>query len=321
MSAPPDSAAVRSYLLELQARLCAELEAEDGAARFAVDHWTRPAGGGGCTRVITHGAVFEKGGVAFSHVQGDHLPPSASAHRPELADRPWQAMGVSLVMHPLNPYVPTSHLNVRFFCAGDAGAGAPPAWWFGGGFDLTPCYGFEEDAVHWHRTARDAVAPFGEALYPRFKAACDDYFFLRHRAEPRGIGGLFFDDFSELGFERSFALSRAVGDAFLPAYRPIVARRKDRPWGERERDFQLYRRGRYVEFNLVWDRGTLFGLQSGGRTESILMSLPPLVSWTYDRRFEPGSPEARLHEVFLQPRAWVDAPGGGGGGEKAENRG
>lgn len=307
----PDPAAVRTYLLDLQERLCDALADEDGEGSFGVDDWTRPAGGGGRTRVMIDGAVFEKGGVAFSHVRGDRLPASASAHRPELADRPWQAIGVSLVMHPRNPYVPVSHLNVRFFCAGDPEADAAPAWWFGGGFDLTPCYGFEEDAVHWHRTARDAVRPFGAHLYPRFKAWCDDYFHLRHRGEARGLGGLFFDDFREFGFERSFALLRAVGDAFLPAYRPIVARRKATPWGPRERDFQLYRRGRYVEFNLLWDRGTLFGLQSGGRTESILMSLPPLAAWTYDWRPEPGSPEARLPEVFLQPREWVDPVDGG----------
>jgi coproporphyrinogen III oxidase len=242
--------------------------------------------------------VFEKAGVAFSHVEGTKLPPSATAHRPELAGKAWQALGVSLVIHPRNPYVPTAHANVRFFVA-------EPIWWFGGGFDLTPYYGFEDDAVHWHRTARAAVAPFGEALHPRFKKWCDDYFFLKHRNEPRGIGGLFFDDFNELGFERSFALLRAVGDAFVPAYGPIVARRKGLAHGERERQFQLYRRGRYVEFNLVWDRGTLFGLQSGGRTESILMSLPPLVRWEYDWKPDPGSAEARLYEIFLKPRDWV----------------
>jgi coproporphyrinogen III oxidase len=247
--------------------------------------------------------VFEKAGVAFSHVTGTQLPPSATAHRPELAGQPWEALGVSLVLHPLNPYVPTSHANVRFFIA-NAG-GAKPIWWFGGGFDLTPYYGFEADAGHWHRTARDAVAPFGAALYPQLKQACDSYFFLRHRGEPRGLGGLFYDDFNELGFDQSFALTRAVGDAFIPAYRPIVAQRKATPYGDRERQFQLYRRGRYVEFNLVWDRGTLFGLQSGGRTESILMSLPPLVRWDYDWKPEPGSPEAKLYDVFLQPRDWA----------------
>jgi coproporphyrinogen III oxidase len=303
MSAP-DLASVRSYLLELQDRICAGLQAEDGSGEiFRTDEWTRSEGGGGRTRLLAEGAVFEKAGVAFSHVRGATLPPSATAHRPELAGRPWEAMGVSLVIHPRNPYVPTSHANVRFFVAG-AGT-ANPVWWFGGGFDLTPYYGFEEDAVHWHRTARAAVAPFGDTLYPRFKDHCDRYFFLKHRGEPRGIGGLFFDDFNELGDERSFALLRAVGDAYLPAYQPIVARRKHLPCGERERRFQLYRRGRYVEFNLVWDRGTLFGLQSGGRTESILMSLPPLVRWDYDWNPEPGTPEARLYEEFLRPRDWA----------------
>jgi coproporphyrinogen III oxidase len=269
--------------------------------------------------VLVDGAVFEKAGVAFSHVTGTNLPPSATAHRPELAGKAWEALGVSLVIHPRNPYVPTSHANVRFFIAYDPAASpwnlalgsssfgaVAPTWWFGGGFDLTPFYGFEDDATHWHRTARAAVAPFGDAIYPRLKKWCDEYFFLKHRGEPRGIGGLFFDDFNELGFERSFALMRAVGDAYLPAYRPIVARRKATPYGERERQFQLYRRGRYVEFNLVWDRGTLFGLQSGGRTESILMSLPPLVRWEYGWQPEPGSPEARLYDVFLKPRDWAN---------------
>ncbi len=300
----PDPVAVRTYLLDLQDRLCTGLRTEEeGAADFRTDEWTRAEGGGGRTRLLAGGTVFEKAGVAFSHVHGTALPSSATAHRPGLAGRPWEALGVSLVIHPLNPYVPTSHANVRFFrtLPGDE----EPVWWFGGGFDLTPYYGFEEDAVHWHRTARAAVTPFGEDLYPRLKDQCDRYFFLRHRGEPRGIGGLFFDDHHAPGFERSFALLRAVGDAFLPAYRPIVARRKHLPYGERERRFQLYRRGRYVEFNLVWDRGTLFGLQSGGRTESILMSLPPLVRWDYDWKPEPGSPEARLHEVFLRPRDWA----------------
>ncbi len=306
MSAAPDPAAVKAYLLDLQDRICAALEAEDGAARFREDAWQRTEGGGGRTRILADGAVFEKAGVAFSHVHGTRLPPSATAHRPELAGRAWQALGVSLVLHPKNPYVPTSHANVRFFLA-EAADGAP-VWWFGGGFDLTPYYGEDEDAVHWHRTARDAVAPFGADLHPRMKRACDEYFFLKHRGEPRGIGGLFFDDFTEGGFENAFALLRSVGDHFIPAYRPIVARRKDRPYGERERDFQLYRRGRYVEFNLVWDRGTLFGLQSGGRTESILMSLPPLVAFRYDWRPEPGTPEARLYDHFLQPRDWLAGP-------------
>jgi coproporphyrinogen III oxidase len=296
---PPNAHAVRDYLLGLQDAICAALEAEDGGAKFRTDEWTRPEGGGGRTRIMADGAAFEKGGIAFSHVRGEKLPPSATAHRPELAGKKWEALGVSLVIHPRNPHVPTSHANVRFFCAGDI-------WWFGGGFDLTPYYGIEEDCTHWHRTARAAVAPFGDALYPRFKQWCDEYFFLKHRHEPRGIGGLFFDDFNELGFDRSFALMRAVGDAFIPAYRPIVARRKATPHTDAQRRFQLYRRGRYVEFNLVWDRGTLFGLQSGGRTESILMSLPPLVRWDYDYRPAPGSPEARLHDVFLQPRDWAD---------------
>jgi len=315
MSAAPNLPAVRKYLLGLQDAICAALEAEDGRARFRTDEWTRAEGGGGSTRILAEGDVFEKAGVAFSHVTGRQLPPSATAHRPELAGKPWEALGVSLVIHPRNPYVPTSHANVRFFHAGavdgpeieNRKSGIEnPTWWFGGGFDLTPYYGFEDDAVHWHRTARAAVAPFGDALYPRFKQWCDEYFFLKHRGEPRGIGGLFFDDFSELGFERSFALMRSVGDAFIPAYRPIVARRKPTPYGEHERRFQLYRRGRYVEFNLVWDRGTLFGLQSGGRAESILMSLPPLVRWDYDWKPEPGSPEARLYEVFLKPRDWAE---------------
>lgn len=302
---PLDLPAVRTYLLALQDSICAALEAEDRSVAFHTDKWTRPEGGGGRTRILTEGAVFEKAGVAFSHVQGTTLPPSATAHRPELAGKPWEALGVSLVIHPRNPYVPTSHANVRFFIAG--AETATPVWWFGGGFDLTPYYGFEEDAAHWHRTARAAVEPFGETLYPRFKQWCDSYFFLKHRGEPRGIGGLFFDDFNELNFDRSFALMRAVGDAYIPAYRPIVARRRDIAHGERERRFQLYRRGRYVEFNLVWDRGTLFGLQSGGRTESILMSLPPLVRWDYDWKPEPGSPEARLYDIFLKPKNWADA--------------
>ena len=299
-------ASVRAWLLGLQDSICGALEAEDGSARFREDAWERPEGGGGRTRILEGGAVFEKAGVAFSHVSGSRLPLSASAHRPELAGMAWEALGVSLVIHPLNPYVPTSHMNVRFFTT-RPGAAGPDAgtFWLGGGFDLTPFYGFAEDAVHWHRTARAAVTPFGDAYYPRMKRACDEYFFLKHRGEPRGIGGLFFDDFNELGFERSVALARSVGDSFIPAYLPIVARRKATPHGDRERQFQLHRRGRYVEFNLVWDRGTLFGLQSGGRTESILMSLPPLVRWDYARTHEPGSPEARLVDDFLRPRDWI----------------
>ena len=299
----PDSAAVQDYLLQLQDAICAELAAEDGRGEFAEDAWSHAGGGGGRSRVLCDGAVFEKAGINFSHVRGDSLPPSATAHRPGLAGRPFQAMGVSLVVHPRNPFVPTAHANVRFFVAEGDDA---PQWWFGGGFDLTPYYGFEEDAVHWHRTAHAACAPFGDDVYARYKKWCDEYFFIRHRGEPRGVGGLFFDDLNEWGFERSFGFLRSVGDHFLPAYRPIVARRKGLPFGEREREFQLYRRGRYVEFNLVYDRGTLFGLQSGGRTESILMSLPPMVAWIYGWQPAPGSPEARLYEVFLQPRDWLN---------------
>ena len=299
----PDKNAVKSYLLDLQERICAVLEAEDGTGRFHEDSWEREEGGGGRSRVLTGGAVIEKGGVNFSHVYGGELPASATAHRPELAGRSFEAMGVSLVIHPHNPYLPTSHANVRFFIAEKPGT--DPVWWFGGGYDLTPYYGNEEDCQHWHRTAKDACAPFGENIYPFFKKWCDDYFYIKHRDEHRGVGGLFFDDFNELGFERSFALMQAVGDSYVPAYQPIMARRKDTPFGERERDFQLYRRGRYVEFNLVYDRGTLFGLQTGGRTESILMSLPPLVRWDYDWRPEPGSPEATLTDKYLQPRTWI----------------
>jgi len=295
---PPDLNAVRTYLLSLQDSICGALEAEDGGSPFQEDSWTRAEGGGGRSRVMAEGTVFEKAGVGFSHVSGASLPPSATASRPELAGKSFHALGVSLVIHPRNPYVPTSHANVRFFIAGE---GASAVWWFGGGFDLTPYYGFEEDATHWHRTARAAS---GEH-YPRFKQWCDEYFFLKHRNEARGIGGIFFDDFNAPGFDASFALMRRVGDAFVPAYLPIVQRRKATAHGSRERDFQLYRRGRYVEFNLVWDRGTHFGLQSGGRTESILMSLPPLVAWKYDWKPEPGTPEARLYDVFLKPRDWV----------------
>jgi coproporphyrinogen III oxidase len=301
-------APVRDWLLGLQQRICDALEAADGGgARFLRDEWRKPPGeklqGEGLTRLMEEGALLERGGVGFSHVRGPALPPSATQHRPELAGAPFEAMGVSLVFHPRNPYVPTVHMNVRMLAAGHPGQ--EPVSWFGGGMDLTPYYGFEDDAAHFHRVNRDALAPFGADKYPRFKQWCDEYFFLKHRAEPRGIGGVFFDDFSELGFERSFAMQRAVGDAFLGAYLPIVERRRDTPYGERERDFQAYRRGRYVEFNLVWDRGTLFGLQSGGRTESILMSLPPLVKWRYDWQPEPGTPEARLYSDFLRPRAWV----------------
>jgi len=298
-----DSAAVRTYLTDLQDRICAALAAEEGGADFVEDGWERPGGGGGRSRVLAEGQLFEKAGVSFSHVSGTQMPPSATAHRPELAGASWQAMGVSLVIHPRNPYVPTSHANVRFFIAEKEGM--EPVWWFGGGYDLTPYYGFEADCVHWHRTARDACAPFGVDVYPRFKHWCDDYFFLKHRNEARGIGGLFFDDLNEWSFERSFEFLRAIGDSYIPAYLPIVQRRKHTDYGEREREFQLLRRGRYVEFNLVHDRGTLFGLQSGGRTESILMSLPPLVRWEYNAQPSPGSPEAALTEQFLTVRDWV----------------
>jgi coproporphyrinogen III oxidase len=292
---------VKAWLLSLQDRICAAIEAEDGSGRFQEETWERPEGGGGRSRVLSEGTIFEQAGVGFSHVHGPGLPPSATVQRPELAGRSFEALGVSLVFHPRNPYIPTTHMNVRFFLAEKPGH--EPVWWFGGGFDLTPYYGFEEDAVHWHTVAKEACEPFG--VYPRFKRWCDEYFFLRHRNEPRGIGGIFFDDLNEWEFERCFELLRRVGDHFLPAYLPIVGRRRDMPWGERERDFQLYRRGRYVEFNLVWDRGTLFGLQSGGRTESILMSLPPLVRWRYNWRPEPGTPEAQLYEEFLKPRDWA----------------
>ncbi|MBX9296522.1 oxygen-dependent coproporphyrinogen oxidase [Chromobacterium piscinae] len=299
----PHSDAVKSFLLDLQDRICAALEQADGKAQFAEDAWSREAGGGGRSRVLAGGGVFEQAGVNFSHVYGDALPASATAHRPELAGRRFEAMGVSLVIHPSNPHVPTSHANVRFFIAEKDGE--PPVWWFGGGFDLTPYYPQEEDAVHWHTVARDLCAPFGGEVYPRYKKWCDEYFHLKHRNEARGIGGLFFDDLNEWGFDKSFAFTRAVGDGYLDAYLPIVARRKEQAWGDRERQFQLYRRGRYVEFNLVWDRGTLFGLQSGGRTESILMSMPPLVRWEYGYQPEPGSPEAELYTDFLPPRDWV----------------
>jgi coproporphyrinogen III oxidase len=298
---------VRAWLLGLQQRICDALEAEDGQGRFITDTWRKgpeeKLQGEGVTRLMEEGALLERAGVGFSHVRGAALPPSATQHRPEVAGAPFEAMGVSLVFHPRNPYVPTVHMNVRMLAAGRAGE--TPVTWFGGGMDLTPYYGFEEDAAHFHRVNRDALAPFGDDKYPRFKRWCDEYFFLKHRNEPRGIGGVFFDDFSELGFERSFAMQQAVGDAFLDAYLPIVRRRRDAPYTERERDFQAYRRGRYVEFNLVWDRGTLFGLQSGGRTESILMSLPPVVKWRYDWKPADGTPEARLYSEFLRPRDWV----------------
>ena len=302
MSAP-DIQAVKEFLMGLQDSICSGIEQLDGQQTFFEDDWDRPQGGGGRTRVLTGGAVFEQAGVNFSHVHGTQLPPSATANRPELAGRGFEAMGVSLVIHPNNPYVPTSHANVRFFIAEKEGE--DPIWWFGGGYDLTPYYGFEEDCESWHATAKKACDPFGKEIYPRFKKWCDEYFYLKHRDEPRGVGGLFFDDYSEPNFEQAFGFMQSVGNSYLEAYAPIVERRKDTPYGERERDFQLYRRGRYVEFNLVYDRGTLFGLQTGGRTESILMSLPPLVKWRYNWSPESGSDEARLYEEFLKPRDWV----------------
>ncbi len=307
-SAMPDAQAVHHYLLTLQESICERLEALDGKARFQTDAWDRPEGGGGISRVIADGSVFEKGGVNFSRVTGQQMPPSATAHRPHLAGAPWEAMGVSLVLHPQNPYVPTSHANVRFFIARPEDG--EPVWWFGGGYDLTPYYGFEEDCIHWHETARNACQPFGADIYPRYKQWCDEYFYLSHRQEPRGVGGLFFDDHNTGSFTDDFGFMQSVGSSFIAAYEPIVQRRKDIPWGEREREFQLYRRGRYVEFNLVHDRGTLFGLQSGGRTESILMSLPPLVRWDYNRQPEPGSEEARLTEHFLTGREWLEGEDG-----------
>ena len=288
---------VEAYFSGLQGRTVAAMEALDGK-RFASERWTRPEGGGGITRVIEDGNVFERGGVNFSRVQGAALPASATAARPQIAGRPYDAMGVSLVLHPRNPYCPTVHLNVRFFSAGDV-------WWFGGGMDLTPCYGFEEDARHFHTTCRRALEPFGADKYPRYKKWCDEYFFLKHRNEPRGIGGLFFDDLAEPDFDTCFRLVQSVGDHFTLAYGSILERRRATPFGERERAFQAYRRGRYVEFNLVYDRGTLFGLQSGGRTESILMSLPPVAHWRYDWKPETGSEEEKLYRNFLKPRDWA----------------
>ncbi|MEJ2478899.1 MAG: oxygen-dependent coproporphyrinogen oxidase [Acidihalobacter sp.] len=299
----PDIARVEATLTRLQDDICAALEQVDGEARFRIDDWTRTEGGGGSTRVLADGSVFEQAGVNFSHVHGRALPPSASAARPQLAGRGFRALGVSLVVHPRNPYVPTSHANVRFFVAEHPDE--EPIWWFGGGFDLTPYYGFDEDCVHWHQTAKAACDPFGTDLYQRFKTWCDEYFFLPHHAEPRGVGGLFFDDHCSGDFDRDLAFIDAVGRAYLDAYLPIVERRRDTPYGQREREFQCLRRGRYVEFNLVYDRGTLFGLQSGGRTESILMSLPPQVAWRYDWHPEPGSAEERLLSHFLKPRDWL----------------
>jgi coproporphyrinogen III oxidase len=300
----PDTNAVRTWLLSLQERIVSAAEAVDGR-QFLRDSWERPEGGGGISRLIEEGNVLERGGVGFSHVKGSSLPPSAAANRPEVAGHPWEAMGVSLVFHPRNPYAPTVHMNVRFFTT--TGEGNQRVWWFGGGMDLTPYYGFEEDAQHFHQTCRNALAPFGSELHPRFKQWCDEYFYLKHRKEARGVGGVFFDDFNSAGFEKSFAMTQSVGDHFIDAYLPILKRRKDTAYGERERDFQAYRRGRYVEFNLVFDRGTLFGLQSGGRTESILMSLPPIVKWRYDWQPEAGSPEAKLYTDFLPHRDWLAA--------------
>jgi coproporphyrinogen III oxidase len=294
---------VKDYLLDLQDRICDALEQEDGENKFIEDDWERSGGGGGRTRVLSGDGVFEQAGVNFSHVFGANLPASATAQRPELSGRSFQATGVSLVIHPKNPYVPTSHANVRFFIAEKEGE--EPVWWFGGGFDLTPYYPFREDVVHWHQVAHDACAPFGMQYYPRFKQWADEYFFLKHRDETRGVGGLFFDDLNEESFDHSFGLMKSVGDHYIKAYQPIVNKRKGIKFGERERDFQLYRRGRYVEFNLVYDRGTLFGLQTGGRTESILMSLPPLVKWRYQWSPEPGSPEEKLYTEFLGARDWL----------------
>ncbi len=299
----PDTHVVIAYLRKLHDQITDGIEGIDGGGvTFRCDAWKRPEGGGGESRVLTQGSIFEQAGINFSHVVGKQLPPSATALRPELAGASWQATGISLVLHPHNPYIPTTHANVRFFMAEKPGMA--PVWWFGGGFDLTPFYAFDEDVLLWHRTAKQACDPFGEDVYARYKAECDKYFFLKHRNETRGVGGLFFDDLNQWGFERSFAFQQSVGDHFLQAYLPIVERRKDMPYGERERQFQLYRRGRYVEFNLVYDRGTLFGLQSNGRTESILMSMPPLARWEYDYKPEPGSAEARLNE-YLKPRDWL----------------
>ena len=292
-----NSQAVHDFLVALQERIVSALERIDGG-RFRSDSWQRPEGGGGTSRVLEEGSVLERGGVNLSRVRGNALPPSATASRPQIAGRAWEAMGVSLVLHPRNPYCPTVHLNVRFFSAGEV-------WWFGGGMDLTPYYGFAEDARHFHAACRDALAPFGAEHYPRYKRWCDEYFHLKHRNEPRGIGGIFFDDLSQPDFDTCFALMRSVGEHFLPAYLPILERRRQQPFGEREREFQAYRRGRYVEFNLVYDRGTLFGLQSGGRTESILMSMPPRVAWRYDWKPAAGSPEEQLYREFLVPKDWI----------------
>ena len=302
-----DASAVKGYLNELQDRITASIEKLD-SVKFRRDAWVRPEGGGGESRILSDGAVFERAGVSVSHVFGEKMPPSASIQRPEIAGAPFEAMGLSLVFHPRNPHVPTTHCNVRFLIARPAGG--PEVWWFGGGFDLTPYYPYDEDVLHWHRCARDACQPFGTDVYEKYKAWCDRYFFLPHRNETRGVGGLFFDDLNEGGFSRCFAFQRSIGEHFLPAFLPILERRRDLPYGDRERQFQLYRRGRYVEFNLVLDRGTLFGLQSRGRTESILMSLPPIVRWEYDWHPAPESPEARLYEGFLRPRDYLTELGG-----------
>ena len=295
---------VKKYLVQLQESICSDLELLDGRAIFEKDHWTKEDGrGSGITSVICDGNVFEKGGVNFSIVEGNKMPKSASALRPELEGRKYTALGVSLVLHPENPYIPTAHANVRFFVAEESGK--EPIWWFGGGFDLTPFYGFDEDAVHWHTTAKKACLPFGEKVYSKYKKWCDDYFYLEHRDEQRGIGGLFFDDLNEGGFDRCFEFMKSVGNHFTDAYLPIVIKRKDTPYGEKERNFQLYRRGRYVEFNLIYDRGTLFGLQSGGRTESILMSMPPEVKWSYQLQVEKDSEEGKLYNHYLKPKEWV----------------
>jgi len=295
---------VKKYLVHLQESICSDLESLDGGAVFEKDHWTKKDGNGsGITSVICDGNIFEKGGVNFSIVQGNKIPKSASALRPELEGIKYTALGVSLVMHPGNPYIPTVHANVRFFVAEESGK--EPIWWFGGGFDLTPFYGFDEDAVHWHTTAKKACLPFGEKVYSKYKKWCDDYFYLEHRDEQRGIGGLFFDDLNEGGFDRCFEFMKSVGNHFTDAYLPIVIKRKDTPYGEKERNFQLYRRGRYVEFNLIYDRGTLFGLQSGGRTESILMSMPPEVKWSYQLQVEKDSEEGKLYHHYLKPKEWV----------------
>jgi coproporphyrinogen III oxidase len=300
----PDVETVKSYLIQLQQSICSALEKEDGGKKFFTDTWQRETGeGGGITRVLTDGNIFEQAGVNFSHVSGAELPTSATAHRPELAGRQFQAMGVSLVIHPKNPKIPTSHANVRFFIA--TKEGEKPVWWFGGGFDLTPYYGFEEDCTHWHTTAEKACEPFGKEAYPKYKKWCDDYFYIKHRDEQRGIGGLFFDDLNEDGFDLSFDFMQSVGNHYIDAYLPIVQRRKNETYTDAQREFQLYRRGRYVEFNLVYDRGTLFGLQTGGRTESILMSLPPVVHFAYNKQFADGTPEAELYNYYLKPKDWL----------------